>query len=94
MSNHLKSKINKHVNVGTIGHIDHGISNIAKSVQTGIITTGDYIDPTPWTPEDHERFKTAMDRVRELENLEIKREIQKSISAGAGVIYVDEKVEK
>ena len=30
------------------------------------ISTGDYIDPTPWTPEVHERFKKAMERVREL----------------------------
>ena len=53
------------------------------------ISTGDYIDPTPWTPEVHERFKKAMERVRELRSAGIKTEIQKSISAGAGVIYVD-----
>jgi translation elongation factor EF-Tu-like GTPase len=47
------------VNVGTIGHCDHGIS----------INTGDYIDPTPWTPEDHERFKKAMVRVDELQGI-------------------------
>jgi hypothetical protein len=58
------------------------------------ITTGDYIEPAPWTPEDHDRFKKAMDKVRHLRNSEIKKEIQKSISAGAGVIYVNEKVEK
>jgi hypothetical protein len=33
-----------------------------------VITTGDYIDPTPWTPEDHERFKKAIDIVRGLNN--------------------------
>jgi translation elongation factor EF-Tu-like GTPase len=91
MSNHLKSKINKHVNVGTIGHIDHGFSKITRGIT---LNTGDYIDPTPWTPEDHDRFKKAIDKVRHLRDSEIKKEIQKSISAGAGVIYVDEKVEK
>tara|TARA_R110000803_G_scaffold90197_1_gene157509 strand:- start:816 stop:1067 length:252 start_codon:yes stop_codon:yes gene_type:complete len=81
----------KHVNVGTIGHIDHGLNRTTTDMRLG---TGDYIDPTPWTPEDHERFKKAIERVSELENPDIKREVQKSISAGAGVIYVDEKVNK
>ena len=30
------------------------------------ITTGDAIDPKPWTNADHERFKVAMERVKEL----------------------------
>jgi hypothetical protein len=97
MTKHLKRKIGSHVNVGKIGHIDCGISNIAKSVQTAIITTGDYIDPTPWTPEDHERFKKAMDQVRELrspEEVKIDLEIRQAIHAGAGVIYVGEEVNK
>ena len=64
-------------------------TQISLAVQACIINTGDYIDPTPWSPEDHERFKKAMDRVHELKSLEIKSEIQKSISAGAGVIYVE-----
>jgi hypothetical protein len=57
------------------------------------ISTGDYIDPTPWTPEDHERFKKAMVRVHELNNPErakADREIRKAIHAGAGVIYINE----
>ena len=33
-----------------------------------VITTGDYIDPTPWTPETHERLRKAIDRVNELNN--------------------------
>ena len=74
MSNHLKSKINKHVNVGIIGHIDHGFSKITRGIDHGFskitrgitLNTGDYIDPAPWEPEDHERFKKAMARVREL----------------------------
>ena len=85
-----------HVNVGTIGHVDHGISNIAISIQFAI-STGNYINPAPWTPEDHERFKKAMDRVRELRNPErakIDREIRQAIHAGAGVIYVDKKDNK
>jgi hypothetical protein len=56
------------------------------------ISTGDYIDPTPWTPEDHNRFKKAIDRVHELENPEkakADREMRKAILAGSGVIYVD-----
>ena len=40
---------------------------ISSAVQACRINTGDYIDPTPWTPEDHERFKKAMERVRELD---------------------------
>jgi hypothetical protein len=57
------------------------------------ISTGDYIDPTPWTPEDHDRFKKAIEKVHELNNSEKAkedREIRKAILAGAGVIYVDE----
>ena len=64
-------------------------TRISTGIQGCIINTGDYIDPTPWTPEDHERFKKAMCRVHKLRNSEIKKEIQKSIRAGAGVIYVD-----
>ena len=85
-----------HINVGPIGHVDHGISSIAKSIQIAI-STGDYINPAPWTPEDQERFKKAMDRVHELRNPErakIDREIQQAIHAGAGVIYVDAKANK
>ena len=33
-----------------------------------VITTGDYIDPTPWTPETYERLRKAIDRVNELNN--------------------------
>ena len=33
-----------------------------------VITTGDYIDPTPWTEETHERLRKAIDRVNELDN--------------------------
>jgi translation elongation factor EF-Tu-like GTPase len=51
-----------HVNVGTIGHVDHGKTLIARSV----LSTGDYIDPAPWAPEDHERFKKAMERVKKI----------------------------
>ena len=94
MGNHLKSKINKHVNVGTIGHIDHGFNKISKGIT---LNTGDYIDPTPWTPEDHDRFKKAIEKVRELnspETAKIDRQIRKAIHAGAGVIFVNEKVEK
>jgi hypothetical protein len=36
--------------------------------QSCAITTGDYIDPTPWTKETHERFRKAIDRVNELNN--------------------------
>jgi translation elongation factor EF-Tu-like GTPase len=32
MTKHLKRKINAHVNVGTIGHIDHGYSLITTAV--------------------------------------------------------------
>ena len=62
---------------------------IASAVSALTITTGDYIDPTPWTPEDHARFEKAMIRVHELRRAATKSEVQKSISAGAGVIYVD-----
>ena len=61
------------------------------------ISTGDYIDPTPWTPEDQDRFKKAIEKVRELNSPEtekIDRQIRKAINAGAGVIFVDKKVEK
>ena len=34
--------------------------------QRCVITTGDYIDPTPWSEETHERFRKAIDRVNEL----------------------------
>ena len=51
-----------HVNVGTIGHVNHGKTLISRSV----LTTGDYINPTPWTPEDHERFKKAMEQVKKI----------------------------
>jgi hypothetical protein len=94
MGNNLKSKINKHVNVGTIGHIDHGLNRTTTAMTLG---TGDYIDPTPWTPEDHDRFKKAIEKVRELnspETAKIDRQIRQAIHAGAGVIFVDEKVEK
>lgn len=67
MSNRNGTK-RAHVNVGTIGHIDHGKSAIARAVTMPTITTGDYIDPTPWTPEDHERFAKAIKRVNELRN--------------------------
>ena len=100
MTSHIEYKDGRkqkpHVNIGTIGHYDTGVSKIAKSVQIAI-TTGDYIDPTPWTPEDHERFKKAIKRVHELENPEktkADREIRKAILAGAGVIYADKKAEK
>jgi GTPase len=63
MTQHIERKQKPHVNVGTIGHIDHGKTLIARSV----LTTGDYIDPTPWTTEDHERFKKAIERVRDIE---------------------------
>ena len=33
-----------------------------------VITTGDYIDPTPWTEETWERLRKAIDRVNELNN--------------------------
>jgi hypothetical protein len=92
MTKHLQRKTLLHVNVGTIGHCDHGISNIAKGISMATINTGDWIDPTPWTPEDHERFKKAIEQVRELrspEEVKIDREIRQAIHAGAGVIYVD-----
>ena len=76
----------KYVSVGTIGHIDHGLNRTTTTIRLG---TGEYIDPTPWAHEDHERFKKAMERVRDIRRVGIKTEIQKSISAGAGVIYVD-----
>tara|TARA_R110000764_G_scaffold197695_1_gene282940 strand:+ start:78 stop:305 length:228 start_codon:yes stop_codon:yes gene_type:complete len=67
MTSHIEYKDGRkpkpHINVGTIGHIDHGFSKISKGMA---INTGDYIDPAPWEPEDHERFKKAMARVREL----------------------------
>jgi translation elongation factor EF-Tu-like GTPase len=53
MTKHLKSKLNQHINVGTIGHIDHGLPNISNGVQGCIIRTGDYINPALCTPEDH-----------------------------------------
>jgi GTPase len=56
----------EHINVGTVGHVDHGISSISKSISMATVNTGDWIDPTPWTPEDHERFKKAIEKVREL----------------------------
>jgi translation elongation factor EF-Tu-like GTPase len=69
----MSEKRKPHVNVGTIGHIDHGKTLIARSV----LSTGDYIDPTPWTPEDHERFKKAMKRVHELRSpKEIKADLE------------------
>jgi hypothetical protein len=94
MTQHIKRKQKPHVNVGTIGHIDHGFNKISKRIA---LNTGDYIDPTPWTPEDHDRFKKAIEKVRELnspETAKIDRQIRQAIHAGAGVIFVDEKVEK
>tara|TARA_R110000822_G_scaffold95084_1_gene217665 strand:- start:693 stop:941 length:249 start_codon:yes stop_codon:yes gene_type:complete len=76
MTSHIEYKDGRkpkpHINVGTIGHIDHGFSKISKGIDHGFskiskgmaINTGDYIDPAPWEPEDHERFKKAMARVR------------------------------
>tara|TARA_R110000850_G_scaffold24625_6_gene71914 strand:- start:6669 stop:6950 length:282 start_codon:yes stop_codon:yes gene_type:complete len=84
MTSHIEfkgeQKQKPHVNVGTIGHIDHGFSKISKGIA---INTGDYIDPTPWTTEDHDRFKKAMDRVRELrtpEEAKADREILDTIN--------------
>jgi translation elongation factor EF-Tu-like GTPase len=51
----------KHVNVGTIGHIDYGLNRTTTAMTLG---TGDYIDPTPWTEEDHDRFIKAIEKVR------------------------------
>ncbi len=84
----------KHVNVGTIGHIDHGFNKISRGMR---LNTGDYIDPTPWTEEDHDRFKKAIEKVRELNSPEtekIDRQIRQAINAGAGVIFVDEERKK
>jgi hypothetical protein len=75
------NKNRQHINVGTVGHVDHGISNIAKGINMATISTGDWIDPTPWTPEDHERFKKAMDKVRKLENMDTK-----NLQATCGVL--------
>lgn len=51
-----------HINVGTVGHVDHGKTLIPRSV----LTTGDYINPAPWGLGDHERFKKAMEQVKKI----------------------------
>ena len=43
------------------------MNELENGVNNCIITTGDDIDPSPWTDADHERFKVAMERVKELE---------------------------
>jgi hypothetical protein len=41
-------------------------TRISSAVQGCIINTGDYIDPEPWTKEDHKRFMEAVKRVHKL----------------------------
>jgi hypothetical protein len=79
----------KHVNVGTIGHIDYGLNRTTTAMTLG---TGDYIDPTPWTEEDHDRFIKAIEKVRELNNLDeetVRNHPHTKILASMGVEYVN-----
>jgi hypothetical protein len=78
---YISSKNRQHVNVGTVKHFENKVSSITKSIGMATINTGDWIDPTPWTPEDHERFKKAMDAVRKLENMDTK-----NLQATCGVL--------
>ena len=83
--------MNKHVNVGTIGHIDHGFSKINKGLGL-TLGTGDYIDPTPWTEETHERLRVAIERVNELNNLDeeiVRNHPHTKILASMGVKHVN-----
>jgi hypothetical protein len=70
MNNQISCKNKQHINVGTIGHFENKVSSINKGVGMATINTGDWIDPTPWVPEDHERFKKAMEEVRKLNNMD------------------------
>lgn len=77
MSNNNK----QHVNSGSIGHFENKISKIAKNVSIATVNTGDWINPAPWTTEDHERFKKAIHDVRELEGMDTK-----NLQATCGVL--------
>jgi GTPase len=83
MTKNNKELIRPHVNVGTIGHIDHGFSRIMTllahhSRAVAVVTTGDYIDPKPWTTEDQASFLVAMKEVHKLrdpiDNVKIDRD--------------------
>jgi translation elongation factor EF-Tu-like GTPase len=83
MTNNNKELIRPHVNVGTIGHIDHGFSRIMTTLAhhskaVAVVTTGDYIDPTLWTPEDQARLLVAIKEVHKLcdpiDNVKIDRD--------------------
>jgi hypothetical protein len=92
----------KHVNVGTIGHIDHGFNKISRGMR---LNAGDYIDPAPWTPEDRKQFKKDNNK---LDNIKIDRDgivsldlskssVRKKVAEQAkrfSVIKTSEKVEK
>jgi translation elongation factor EF-Tu-like GTPase len=81
--NSNKELIVPHVNVGTIGHVDHGFSRVTTAIAlsskaVAVVTTGDYIDPTLWTPEDQARLLVAIKEVHKLsdpiDNVKIDRD--------------------
>jgi hypothetical protein len=56
------------------------------------ISTGDYIDPTPWTEETHERLRKAIERVTELNNPDeetVRNHPHTKILASMGVKHVN-----
>ena len=62
MTKNNKELIRPHVNVGTIGHIDHGLSSIMTllahhSNAVAVVTTGDIIDSALWTPETQGKWQ-------------------------------------